>query len=156
MTKKRKVTVKTKDVTRSSVVTAGRQVSGEGQPTAEGAGTEETEVYVELGKVTDAEVVTAGEDAILGTADADLGTALDTLAPILERALENQEQIADLRDMVTELQAQAEQPPQDRNVAKLERILKSIGEYVGMAALTINQAQKVEALVGQIRVWLGI
>jgi hypothetical protein len=141
MTKKRKVTVKTKDVTRSSVVTAGRQVSGEGQPTAEGAGTEETEVYVELGKVTDAEVVTAGED---------------TLAPILERALENQEKIADLRDMVTELQAQAEQPPQDRNVAKLERILKSIGEYVGMAALTINQAQKVEALVGQIRVWLGI
>jgi hypothetical protein len=150
----RRVRVETEDVVGSDVRVAGRDVRKGGKEAASDASLpESTEVDVALGRVEEAQIVVAGRDV---TEQSPLVTALQALERIVAHGLENRAQIDDLQGMIAELQAEGGQPPAERNVVKLRRIIRSIAEYVGLATLTAAQAQKVEALIEQVRHLLGL
>ncbi len=150
----RKVRLKTGDVTGAEVRVAGRDVRlGGADAASETALPESTEVEVEMGKVEQAQVVVAGRDV---TEPQSLVAALEALEAILVRGLADDAQVADLRDLVTQLKTESGEPEEERNVAKLKRIVKSVGDYIGLAALMATQTQKVALLFERIKTLLGI
>jgi hypothetical protein len=150
----RKVRLKTDDVTGAEVRVAGRDVRlGGADAASETTLSESTKVEVELGKVEGSQVTVAGRDV---TESQPLVAALETLEAILVRGLTDDAQIADLGDVVTQLKAEGSKPEEERNVAKLKRIVKSVGEYIGLAALVASQTQQATLLFERIKTLLGI
>ncbi|RLC75242.1 MAG: hypothetical protein DRJ03_30570 [Chloroflexi bacterium] len=149
----RGVQLKTGDVANAEIRVAGRDVRlGGAEIASETAPSESTEVTVELGKVEGAQVAVAGRDV---TESQSLVAALEALEAILIRSLDGA-QIADLKDLIAQLKAEGDKPEKERNVARLKRIVKSVGEYIGLAALIATQAQKATLLLEQIKKLLGI
>ena len=149
-----KVRVKTGDVADVEVRVAGRDVRlGGADAASETAPLESTDVKVELGKVEGSQVTVAGRDV---TESQPLIAALEALDAILVPGLAGDAQIADFRDLVTQLKAEGSKPEKERNFAKLKRIVKSVGEYIGLAALIATQTQQATLLFEQIKTLLGI
>lgn len=145
---KRTVHVTVKDTEGSQITTAGGSVGQGGNTLSAG----ETEVRVELEKVRNAQITTAGSDVMAVQA---LNDALEQILSALSPKLTDQ-QVADLQEIAEDLRAALEKPPAERNASKIERLLASIGQYIGLAGLAATQAQQVMALVDKVKTMLGI
>lgn len=144
--KETKVDVKADGINGAKVVVAGRSVVRNAPPntTLPDSGGQ-AEVSVDAKNIVGGELIVAGGHVIDFTEK--LVQPLDELTNLLKDGLkDHQDKIADLEEIVGDLKEQAAKPETERNVSKVERLLKNIGTYLGVATLAVTQVDKVQKL----------
>lgn len=148
---KRKVTVRIDDAKHANVTAAGGTVSQSAQfaPPLSGEG---GDVEMDLKHLEGGVYTAAGGDVVQST---ELTEPLETLTSLIGQNLTQQDQIEHLQELVAELRAQAEKPPEARNPSKIKMILDNIATYLGLASLAATQMEKAQKLFETVKSFLS-
>lgn len=144
---KRKVTMKIDGAKNATVTAAGGTIADNAQPGTL-PGSEGGDVDMDLKQLEGGTYTAAGGDVVRF---AQVAEPLETLAELISQNLTQQDQIEHLQELVADLKAQAEKPPEDRNISKIKMLLNNIGSYLGLASLAATQAEKAQALFETVK-----
>ena len=145
MPSKNKVTFTAENVEGGVSNIAGGIIGGNQKPGQESANV----LNVNLKNMKNSQTNVSGSDISIG--DKSLEPLLKELVEILVLHLPEKNQKEDLHEVANEVLEQGNKPPEEKNLSKIQRLLNSLGGYIGLTTVAVTQAEHIKMLFESIQ-----